>query len=82
MIKIIYISFLFNSHWCAGVMQFKDNTITYWKDGKYATEEIVKTNVINKSESVLKTESGVIILFKKGRAEYFVGNKKTVMHFK
>ena len=79
--EIIYISFLFNSHWCAGVVQLKDDNITYWKDGKYQTENIVSKNDID-SKKIIKTDKGTLLLIGKKSIKYFSGNNLVTLYIK
>ena len=59
--EIIYLSFYFNSHWCAGVMQIKNDTITYWKKDHYVSERIVSINQLEKKR-LLKTDKTVLLI--------------------
>jgi hypothetical protein len=74
---IIYLTFFFSGHWCAGAMQIKDSQITYWNDGKYVTETIVRKDQ-NGSDTIIKTESKVILI-SKSKVQYFVDNKKVTL---
>ena len=74
---IIYLSFFFSGHWCAGAMQIKDNQITYWNDGTYITESIVRKDQ-DGSDTIIKTESKVILIGKQ-RVEYFFNNKRVTL---
>lgn len=75
---IIYLTFFFSGHWCSGAMQIKDNQITYWNDGTYITESIVRKDS-DGSDTIIKTETGKIILIGKQRVQYFLGNKKVTL---
>jgi hypothetical protein len=59
--EIIYISFWFNSHWCAGVVQIKNDSLTYWRGDRYVKESIVKLDKI-KRELIVKTKSGIVLI--------------------
>jgi hypothetical protein len=59
-------------------MQIKDNQITYWNDGKYVTEAIVRKDQ-DGSDTIIKTETGKIILIGSQRVEYFVDNKRITL---
>jgi len=74
---IIYLTFFFSGHWCAGAMEIKDNQITYWNDGNYVTESIVRKDQ-NGSDTIIKTESKVILI-SKSKVEYFVDNKRITL---
>jgi hypothetical protein len=74
---IIYLTFFFSGHWCAGAMEIKDNKITYWNDGKYVTEVIVRKDQ-DGSDTIIKTESKVILI-SKSKVQYFVDNKKVTL---
>ena len=82
MIKIIYIAFWFNSHWCSGAIQITPKNVSYWNDGIYVTESINKSDLLKGIGQVIRTESGVIIIVKKTKVEYFLGNKRITLHIK
>jgi hypothetical protein len=59
--EIIYISFWFNSNWCAGVVQIKNDSLTYWRGDRYVKEWIVRADKIDK-ERIFKTESNLVLI--------------------
>jgi hypothetical protein len=59
--EIIYLSFYFNSHWCAGVMQIKNDTLTYWKKDRYVAERIVEVKAFEKKRLV-RTDKTVLLI--------------------
>ena len=79
--EIIYVSFWFSSHWCAGTLQITDKDITYWADGYYITEQKIKSDKVKSVGTVIKTKSGVIILIN-NNVEYFIKNNKIKMSIK
>jgi hypothetical protein len=58
-------------------MEIKDNQITYWNDGKYVTEAIVRKDQ-DGSDTIIKTESKVILI-SKSKVQYFVDNKRITL---
>ena len=82
MIKIIYIAFWFNSHWCSGAIQITPEKVSYWNDGVYVKELIEKKDYVNGIGDIIKTESGVIIVINKTKVEYFLNNKRITLYIK
>jgi hypothetical protein len=78
---IIYLSFFFSGHMCSGAIEIKDNQITYWNDGNYVTEVITQKNESG-SDTIIKTETGRIIVIGKTKVQYFLGNKFVTLHVK
>ena len=74
---IIYLLFYFSGHWCSGVMKIDREHVTYWNDGAYVTESIIKSDTI-KSETFIRTPSKVIVI-SSGRIKYFVKNKQITL---
>lgn len=72
--EIIYISFWFNSHWCAGALQIQNDTITYWKGDRYVNERIISINKVG-ADKVVKTEK-TILLIDRLSVKYFQKNEK------
>jgi hypothetical protein len=71
---IIYLSFYFSGHLCAGSLQINDDKITYWNDGNYITEAIIKSDKAG-YDRIIKTESGRIIVIGYRYVQYFIDNK-------
>jgi hypothetical protein len=71
--EIIYISFWFNSHWCAGVVEIKNDSITYWRGDRYVKEAIVRTDKVDK-ERIFKTDSNLVLINNRN-IKYFEKNR-------
>jgi hypothetical protein len=71
--EIIYISFWFNSHWCAGVVEIKNDSITYWRGDRYVKEAIVRTDKVEK-ERIFKTDSNLVLINNRN-IKYFEKNR-------
>jgi hypothetical protein len=69
----IYISFWFNSHWCAGVVEIKNDSITYWRGDRYVKEAIVRTDKVEK-ERIFKTDSNLVLINNRN-IKYFEKNR-------
>jgi len=78
---VIYLYFLFAGRECSGSLQIQNNKITYWNDGSYITQAIVKTDSLE-YDTVIKTETGQVIVIGETEVEYFLGKKLMILHIK
>lgn len=58
-------------------MRIDRNNVTYWNDGFYITESIIKRDTVE-SETFIRTPSKVISIGR-GRVKYFVKNKQITL---